>query len=200
MMKRLGIFGGSFDPVHLGHLLLAESAREELELEKIVFVPAGQSPLKKNLPYTCAEDRWRMLRLAIEDNPFFFASRVELDREPPSYTIETVDHFRRIYPETDLWLIIGEDNLGDLPRWRECNRLLSLIKIGVGARPGYHQKAIPKELLDFTERIKFFSHPEVEISSRVIREKIRRGGSIRYLLPPAVQNYIGRHNLYKNLG
>ena len=108
-MKALGIYGGSFDPIHLGHLLLAETAREELNLDQVIFVPAAQSPLKKHCPQISAADRLALIKLAIRENPGFTFSEVELKRKPPSYTVDTLRYFQQAYPEHELFLLMGQD-------------------------------------------------------------------------------------------
>jgi len=194
-MKRVGIYGGSFDPPHMGHLLLAESAREELGLEKVFFVPARQTPLKDRFPLAAPENRWEMLNLSVEGNPFFATSRVELDREPPSYTITTVRYFRRRFPEAELWLILGEDILEEFHRWYRYRELLQLTGVSVGKRPGCQRK-FPAALEEYREKICFFPHPGIEISSQGIRDRIRKGQSVKYRLPEKVREYIVKCRLY----
>lgn len=207
-MTRIGLFGGSFDPPHAGHLLLAESAREELQLEKVYFIPARQSPLKDWAAFASPEERLAMVGLAVADNPFFEVCRVELDREPPSYTVETVKYFHQLFPEAELWLILGEDNLADLHRWYRVDELLAIARVGVGKRPGNcgnagngrdgsgEEKRFPV-LAGREERIRFFAHPEIELSSQEIRERIRAGRSIRYRVPEKVREYIEERRLYR---
>ena len=200
-MIRLGLFGGSFDPPHAGHLLLAESAREELHLEKVYFIPARQSPLKGWSAFASPEERWEMVNLAVANNPFFDVSRVELEREPPSYTVDTVEHFHGLFPEAELWLILGEDNLAELHHWYCWDRLLNLAGVGVGKRPDCRARAEKKRfpaLAGHEEKIRFFPHPEIELSSQEIRERIQKGLSIRYRLPEKVREYIEKRRIYVN--
>ncbi len=191
----MGIYGGSFDPPHMGHLLLAESAREELDLEKVFFVPARQTPLKNRPSLATPEERWAMVNLAVEGNPFFETSRVELLREPPSYTIDTVRYFRQRFPGAEFWFILGEDVLAEFHHWRQYRELLQLTGIGVGKRPGGPGR-FPAALEEYREKIRFFSHPGIEISSQTIRERIRQGRSVRYWVPEKVREYILQHRLY----
>ncbi|HEY8345632.1 MAG TPA: nicotinate (nicotinamide) nucleotide adenylyltransferase [Bacillota bacterium] len=195
---KLGIYGGSFDPIHLGHLLLAESAREELGMEQVIFVPAKRSPFKPHPSSVGDDHRWRMLLLAIEGNPGFSASRVELDREPPSYTVLTIDHFSKVFPEAELWLIIGQDALLDFAHWYQYRRLLQQAKVAVGRRPGVSHQGLtlPQELTACADRFCFFTNPVFGVSSREIRERIKRGRSVKYLLRPKVYEYIVEHGLY----
>lgn len=197
--KKLGIYGGSFDPIHLGHLLLAESAREELGLDQVVFVPAKRSPFKPNFAPIGDDHRWRMLLLAIEGNPGFSASRVELEREPPSYTVLTIEYFSHVYPDTELWLIMGQDTLLDFAQWYQYRRLLQQAKIAVGRRPGFTDDEgveLPQELNAYAHRFSFFSNPVFAVSSREIRERIKQGRSANYLLLPKVYDYIVKNRLY----
>lgn len=208
-MTRIGLFGGSFDPPHLGHLLLAESAREELQLDKVYFIPARQSPLKGWAAFATSEERLAMVGLAVADNPFFAVCRVELDREPPSYTVDTVKYFHGLFPEAELWLILGEDNLAELHRWHRVDELLGLARVGVGKRPGNNgnsgycangsrdEKRFPV-LVGREERIRFFAHPAIELSSQEIRERIQAGRSIYYRVPEKVREYIEKHRLYRS--
>lgn len=196
--RKLGIYGGSFDPIHLGHLLLAESAREKFGMEQVIFVPAKRSPFK---PYSSSigdDHRWRMLLLAIEGNPGFSASRVELDREPPSYTVLTIEHFSRAFPDAELWLIIGQDALFDFAYWYQYRRLLQRAKVAVGRRPGVNDQeaTLPEDLNVYADRFSFFTNPVFEVSSREIRERIQQGKSVNYLLLPKVYEYIVENRLY----
>lgn len=199
-MQRIGIYGGSFDPIHLGHLLLAESAREELGLDRVIFVPTKRSPLKINSPVAGDDQRWKMLLLAIEDNCYFDGSRVELDRKSPSYTVLTMEFFSRAYTEAELWLILGEDTLIDFNHWYQYQRLLQLTKVAVGARPGFSldgkKSAFPPQIREYSDRFNFFHNPLFAVSSREIRERLKNGSSVFYLLLPKVREYIFKHRLY----
>ncbi|NLM37367.1 MAG: nicotinate (nicotinamide) nucleotide adenylyltransferase [Firmicutes bacterium] len=200
-MKALGIYGGSFDPIHLGHLLLAETAREELGLEKVIFVPAAQSPMKTHRPYISNPDRVALIRLAIRENPAFAFSEVELKREPPSYTVDTLSFFRQAYPGHDLFLLMGQDSLNTITGWHHFQQLFSLATLAVGVRPGFPPQ-LPPELEAYrtpsarSKGIVFFHNPEVAISSSAIRERLRTGKSVRYWLEPEVLKYILANNLY----
>ncbi len=202
-MKRIGIYGGSFDPIHLGHLLLAESAREELGLDQVIFVPAKQSPLKHNSPLVAGDERLKLIELSIQDHPFFSLSTVELERKPPSYTVDTLRYFRVRYPDDELYLLLGQDALCDLEQWHCFHDLFLLARIAVGARPGF-PPAIPAALRQYerpsahSRGIVFFANPLIEISSRQIRERLREGKSVRYQLPEPVFSYITGKKLYQN--
>ncbi|HEY8391925.1 MAG TPA: nicotinate-nucleotide adenylyltransferase [Capillibacterium sp.] len=200
-MNRIGIYGGSFDPIHLGHLLLAEAAREELRLDQVIFVPALQSPLKDHPPLVRNEDRLELVKLAIADNPFFTVSAVELERKPPSYTVDTLLYFHRVYPGREFFLLMGQDALNTLPAWRNFPALFTLACVTVGLRPGF-SPAWPPELEKYripseeSKGLVFFHNPQVEISSSQIRERLHSGKSVRYWLTPAVLDYILRKKLY----
>jgi len=200
-MQKIGVYGGSFDPIHLGHLLLAESAREELGLDQVIFVPAKRSPLKPNSSVAGDEHRWKMLLLAIEDNRHFVGSRVELDRKSPSYTVLTMESFAQAYTKAELWLILGEDTLIDFDHWYQYQRLLQITKIAVGARPGFNvngkKGVLPQQIRNYAERFEFFSNPLFAVSSREIRERLKNGSSVSYLLLPKVKEYIFKHRLYQ---
>ncbi|NLC53300.1 MAG: nicotinate (nicotinamide) nucleotide adenylyltransferase [Firmicutes bacterium] len=200
-MKTLGIYGGSFDPIHLGHLLLAEAAREELALDNVVFIPAAQSPMKNHRPYISDADRLELIKLAIQDNPSFTFSDVELKRKPPSYTIDTLSFFCQTYPNHQLFLLMGQDSLNTLTGWRHFTQLFSLATLAVGVRPGFPSR-VPQALAAYqhpsaqSKGIVFFDNPEVGISSSAIRERLRLGKSVRYWLAPQVRKYILENKLY----
>ncbi len=200
-MRPIGIYGGSFDPIHLGHLLLAESAREELSLDQVIFVPALQSPFKGHPPLVTGEEREEMIKLAVEDNKFLTVSGVELKRRPPSYTIDTLQYFNRVSPEQELYLLMGQDSLDDLMDWYKFEEIFLLAKIAVGARPGFPQ-TLPKALEKYknlsreSRGIIFFTNPNIDISSSQIRERIRNRNSVRYWLPSRVLSYIEEKKLY----
>lgn len=200
-MKTLGIYGGSFDPIHLGHLLLAEAAREELKLEKVIFVPALRSPLKSHAPLISDHDRLALINLAISDNPFFTVSPVELGRKPPSYTVDTLQYFRELYPDRRLFLLMGQDSLHTLTEWFQFRTIFRLATLAIGARPGV-SSTLPADLKAYQFPspagcgFVYFSNPQVEISSSTIRERLRLGQSVKYWLTPQVLAYIQEHKLY----
>jgi nicotinate-nucleotide adenylyltransferase len=195
---RIGIYGGTFDPVHLGHLIVAEQARVELELQRVFFVLTPTPPHKATAAISPATQRLAMLKLAVQDHPQFEISTVELERPGVSYTVETLRHFRA-QPElarAELFLIIGADSLLELQNWREPQAIISLAKLAVYPRPGLdvRQTAAP-----FLRAAHFLNGPQVEISATAVRQRCSRGRSIRYLVPDAVRNYIFANHLYQNL-
>jgi nicotinate-nucleotide adenylyltransferase len=194
MVERIGMFGGTFDPIHVGHLLLAERAREELGLDHILFVPANVPPHKRSGRLIAPpESRLEMLRLAIAGNPAFEISTHEIDREGVSYTVDTLRHFEAVRPTARFTLLIGGDNAGDFATWRDPEQIVRLASVAVWARPG---SQLPAELLPGVGYHRIDS-PLLEISSTDIRSRAAAGRSIRYMVPDAVADYITRHELYR---
>lgn len=200
---RLGLFGGSFDPVHFGHLLLAESAREQCRLDRILFLPAAVPPHKQGQPAAAVRRRIEMLQLAIGGHEAFAVSDIEAQRGGISYTIDTLRYFRQDDPEADLFFLMGADMLHDLPNWREAEEVCRLAIPVVVRRP-----ATPEP--DFSvlrgvttsDRIELFREhqvemPQIGISSTEIRRRIAAGCSIRYWTPRAVEKFIQTHGLYR---
>ena len=184
---RIGVFGGTFDPVHVGHLAIAQAALETAGLDRVVFVPAKRSPLKEAAPAASEADRLAMLQVATKDEPRFVVSRVELEREGPSYTVDTLEALRT---EGELFLILGSDALADLGRWRSPERIRSLAKILVARRPGAPEPQKSNDAL-------FFDAPSLDLSSRELRARAARGLSLRYLVPDEVWRHIARKGLYR---
>ena len=197
-LPRYGIFGGTFDPIHLAHLLLAEMARESCGLDKVIFVPAANPPHKSGLVVAAARHRLRMVEIAVADNPCFEVSRVEIDRAGPSYTVDTVRWFRQSVPDAEWCLIVGSDTLAEIPGWHEYRSLLQLAAILAGARPGT-PSAVPDELKPWRDRIGFFPLPAFDISATMIRARIASGLSVRYMIPPGVAVYLEEHPIYRGL-
>lgn len=190
---RLGVFGGTFDPVHMAHLIIAERVRDTLQLDRVLFVPCAIPPHKPDRSRAADEHRFRMIELAISGNPFFRVSDLELKRGGLSYTVDTL---RRLTTEASLdrerlFLIMGADNLKDLHTWREPKAILELCRLVVVARP-HVEIAIP----DFGDVIRVDS-PLLEISSSRLRAMVQAGQSIRYLVAPKVRHYISAHKLYE---
>lgn len=184
---RVGVFGGTFDPVHVGHLAIAQAALESATLERVLFVPARRSPLKERDPVASADDRYAMLVAATRGEPRFAVSRVELDREGPSYTVDTLEALKG---EGELFLILGSDALADLGRWRAPDRIRSLAALLVARRPGAPEP-------DASAGARAFDAPCLDISSRELRARAARGSSVRYLVPEEVWRHIERRGLYR---
>lgn len=199
-MAKTGLFGGTFDPIHLGHLVMAEEARLKLGFDRVVFIPARQPWLKADQCITPAHHRLAMVELATASNPFFEVSTAELDRPGPTYTIDTVRQMKEMMePSDELYFIVGSDALTDLPGWKEPDRVTELCRIVSLERPGFPEvdvMALKSHLPAVSDCLIQLDAPRIEISSTAIRERIRRGLSVRYLVPAEVEEYIRRHGLY----
>ena len=199
MTRRLGLLGGTFDPPHYGHLLAAQEAASQLELERVLFLPARQNPLKQGESITPAEDRWEMVTRAIADNPLFEASRLDMDRPPPSYTVDTL---RALHAARgcELFFLVGADILPELGNWRSPKEILRLARLAAVNRPGSPPpdlEALEMALPGARDRIDVVSIPGVAISAREMRDRVQAGRSLRYLTPPAVERYIASRGLYR---
>jgi nicotinate-nucleotide adenylyltransferase len=196
---RIGLMGGTFDPIHWGHLILAEQARAQFGLAKVLFVTAAEPPHKLGEPMTDARHRLEMTRLAIADNEHFECSTIEMDRPGPSYTIDTVKQILESYgSETSVYVLLGTDEGRDLMKWREPYEIQRLAKIVVANRPGMPVSEVIGSLPeDFAKGIVPLVMPGVDISSTDLRERVRSGRSIRYLVPRQVEDYIHQEGLYR---
>lgn len=198
--QRIGILGGTFDPVHNGHLVIAEEARARLQLERVLFIPTNVSPLKQGRHLASTEHRCTMVELAIAGNPFFALSLVDLNRPAPSYTIDTLRLLRSCYGETSqLYFIMGQDTLGTILAWRAPQEIIRLCTLVVVSRPGYHPDiaALGHSLPGLRESLIVLSTPELSVSSTELRQRVANGWPIRYQLPDSVEAYIRQHGLYR---
>jgi len=190
-MSKVGIFGGTFDPIHLGHLITAQSVRELRNLEKIIFIPAFISPHKGDVKTTSAEERLDMIKLAIDGIPFFDYSDIEIKKGGVSYTIDTLKELKKIYDELEI--IIGYDNIFTFHTWKEPDEIMKMAKIVVLKRKSSH----PPEFEDeYYKRAVFVQTRGIEISATDIRERVKNEMPINFLVPPAVMEYIYKHKLY----
>lgn len=200
-MCRLGLMGGTFDPIHYGHLVTAEGARYEMGLEKVIFIPAGRPPHKPNYHITEPWRRYTMTGLAIASNPFFQASPLEVDRPGPSYTIDTVQAISRLYPEAQIYFITGADAVLEILTWKNVEQLLTLCRFIAATRPGYQLDELWKKLGRVSgclkQNIFCMEVPALAISSTDIRRRVREGRPIKYLLPEPVEDYITKNDLYR---
>ena len=194
----IGIFGGTFDPIHIAHLAVAEEAAEALGLERVVFVPAGIPPHKSDRAITAGEHRLAMVERAIDGNARFTADRRELDRPGRSYTVDTLEAFKRETP-SELVLIISANSYLDLMSWREPRRILELARLVVAPRDGYPTAGpdfLAANLPDRADRATFLDGPHLHLSASELRARSAAGRSLRYLVPDAVAAYISDHGLY----
>jgi nicotinate-nucleotide adenylyltransferase len=203
MLMRIGVFGGTFDPVHTAHLILAEQAREQARLDAVWFVPAPWPPHKHADQITRFEHRVEMLSLAIAGNPAFRIDEVEKERPGPTYTVDTIAELHRRHPSDDLFLLVGSDTLKDLPIWHEPVELLKQAGLVVMARAGHPVPDAPelRARLELPElvplRLEVVHAPLIDISSRDLRNRAAAGRSLRYFLPRAVECYILEKRLYR---
>ncbi len=202
-IMNIGVLGGTFDPVHIGHLELAEAVVSRLNLDCILFVPAGNPYLKVNQHVTPAEHRLAMVRLAVAGHPAFKVSAMEIERPGPSYTVDTISELRKeLKAEDEIFFILGWDILAELPRWREPLRLIQLCRLVAIPRVGYPKpdsRSMEETIPGLSHRVLVLGKPVINISATVIRERVARGLSIRHLVPEAVAEYIKEHGLYKEV-
>jgi nicotinate-nucleotide adenylyltransferase len=197
----LGLLGGTFDPPHYGHLVLAETARVQLRLDRVLFVVAGLPPHKPGRPITPDRHRAAMVEVAIADNPAFAISRVDVDRPGPHYTVETLSLLRREYPEAELFFLVGGDSLAQFLTWRDPVGILRQARLAVMPRPGYEPDltALEQVLPDVHDRLAWLDAPYLDVSASDLRRRVREGLPIRYLVPPSVEAFVREHRLYKAL-
>jgi nicotinate-nucleotide adenylyltransferase len=198
--ERVGLFGGTFDPPHVGHLILASEAKSQLELTRILWTVTPDPPHKQDQPITSLDHRLAMVKLAIEDNPSFELSDLELNRPGPHYTIDTIKLLAHQNPNAEIVPIIGGDSLNDLPSWHQPKEILYAAHwVGVMRRPGEEANldALERELPGIRSKIHYVDAPLLEIASREIRDRAATGKPFRYYLPESVYEYIERHHLYQ---
>jgi len=197
----VGVMGGTFDPPHIAHLIIAELARVRLKLDKVIFIPAGEPWMKSDRIVTSADERVEMVSLGISSNPAFSLSLLEVKRPGPSYTIDTIEQLSgEIGSDMSLFLLLGWDSVAEMPSWRAPDRITKMARIVAFPRPGFTrpepgdlENAIP----GITKRMIYVDGPYLDISSTCIRQMIKEGKSVRYLVPDRVRQYIDEHNLYK---
>lgn len=201
--KKIGIMGGTFNPVHNGHLILAENAFQQYHLDKVYFMPAGVPPHKKNDRITSGEIRCEIVNLAIANNPAFGLLDIEVVSNETSYTYRTLEQLQHLFPDTEIYFIMGADSLSDFAYWRNPQRISELCKLLVAVRDDLDQKKlipIAEQLFhDFHTEVRLLNTPNLSISSRDIRDRIHKGASIRYLVPEEVREYIRKNHLYLNV-
>ena len=198
---RVGVFGGTFDPIHIGHLVSAEEVRVKLELERVVFVPARLPPHKLDQVVSPVEHRLAMVELAIASNLHLAVSRVDIDRSGPSYTVDTIKLLKDEWgPGVEIYFIMGSDSLLDILTWHEPRRLIKLCRFAVVSRPGYQVDLdeLDDLLPGVASRVRMLNAPELAISSTDIQRRVREGLPIKYQVPEAVEDYIYQRKLYQN--
>ncbi|KPJ63036.1 MAG: hypothetical protein AMS15_01920 [Planctomycetes bacterium DG_23] len=200
---KLGVLGGTFNPLHMGHLIIAQEAYLRLRLDKVIFVPAATPPHKPQEDLLDAMHRYRMVALTLRNDPRFVASDMEIKRSGKSYTVDTLEELRKKYgPRAEIYLIVGSDTLDEFPTWKDFPRIAQISQIVVVVRPGHSLERIDdlKAILgeDKVEEIKglMLKDPLISISASDIRRRVARGESIRYLVPRTVERYIKKHRLY----
>jgi nicotinate-nucleotide adenylyltransferase len=198
--ERIGILGGTFDPPHLGHLILAQSAVEVLDLQRVLFVPVADPPHKQGQPITPVIHRVAMLQAAIADQPIFEFSGVDLNRPGPHFTVDTVRILAAQMPEATLYFLMGGDSLHDLPTWHDPTGIISQVQLGVVHRPEqtFDLDTLARQIPGIAERVALIESPEIGISATDLRARVCNGRSLRYLTPDSVIAYIQAHNLYSN--
>jgi nicotinate-nucleotide adenylyltransferase len=197
----VGIMGGTFDPPHIAHLIIAEMARVRLELDKIIFIPAGDPWMKSANMVTAAEQRVEMVRLAIDSNPAFSLSLIEVKRPGPTYTVDTIEQLSgEVGYDAGLFLLLGWDSVADLPSWKAPYRISKMARIAAFPRPGFVKPdtaVLEKAMPGIAERIVYIEEPYLSISSTCIRQWTKEGKSVRYLVTDKVEQYIIENNLYQ---
>ena len=192
--RRIGVFGGTFDPIHLGHLITAQEIVIQCGLERMVFMPSACPPHKDDRPMTDARHRFEMAALAVRSHPLFEVSAMELERAGVSYTVDTLKQMQASFGEgVGLYFLIGTDNVHEMWTWRDPEEILDLCTVVVASRPGFKPRPSDRPL---TRRMTFVLTPRIEISSTEIRARVAAGQPITYWVPPAVERYIRTHGLY----
>lgn len=201
MAKKVGIMGGTFNPIHVGHLILAETAREQFGLDEILFIPSGKSYMKQQPDIPSGEVRADMTSLAIEDNPYFALSLMEIERGGNTYTYETLEELKKQNPDTEYYFILGEDSLNAIETWRFPDRIFNACTILAAVRNERNAEDITEKAAMLSEkyngRVELLRCGNMDISSTFIRESVRKGQSIRYIVPDKVIQYINDTGLYR---
>jgi nicotinate-nucleotide adenylyltransferase len=197
---KIGVLGGTFDPIHMGHLKVAEEVTARLNLSETIFMPAGQSWLKADNLISPAEQRIGMLRLALAGKPYFKLSTMEVDRPGPTYTVDTMAELKRqLGPAVELFFILGWDNLSQLPQWHKPSRLIELCRLVAVPRVGFPApdlESLDAALPGLSQRVILLQEPRIDINASIIRQRVSRGLSINNLVPEPVERYIKEHRLY----
>ena len=197
--KRLGVMGGTFDPIHHGHLVTAEEAVWQFELDEVVFVPTGQPWMKQDREVTSAEDRYLMTVIATASNPSFSVSRIEVDRQGPTYTVDTLEQLRAEAKDpVDLFFVTGADAMLEIFHWKDPEEVLARAHFIAATRPGYDLTRFEAETPSAHPNVSVMHIPALAISSTDIRRRVAEGEPVRYLVPEGVQTYIEKARLYRS--
>lgn len=202
-IKRIAVMGGTFDPIHMGHLVTAEAVRHEYAIDEVVFVPTGNPPHKSSVSITSAEHRYLMTVLATAANEHFHVSRIEIDRKGTTYTVDTIKELQTLYGKnTEIYFITGADAIHEILTWKNSEELLTLCTFVAVTRPGYKKQALMEKVEELKNKynspIKFLEVPALSISSSEIRYRVKDQRPIKYLVTSSVENYIGKHHLYSH--
>jgi nicotinate-nucleotide adenylyltransferase len=192
--RRIGILGGTFDPIHLGHLVMAEQVREKLRLDRVIFIPSANPPHKTKRKLSPAKDRFQMTRLGVAGNPKFAVSDLELKRKGLSYTIDTLQQLEVLYPKREIYFLTGSDVLDEIQTWKEPEQIYKQAKVVIATRPGF-DRFDPENR--FAKKSIIVPITGIDVSSSQIRAKVRKKESIRYLVPTKVEKYINKKKLYR---
>lgn len=195
---KLGIMGGTFNPIHIGHLVCAEEAVSQYGLDRIIFMPTGLPPHKEVAGGTGSEDRYLMTVIAVASNPRFQVSRIEIDKQKLCYTVDTIRQLKQEIPDADLFFITGADAVLEILDWKDPEELLEMATLIAATRPGYPLDRLSDITERFTrgDRVKVMEIPAIGVSSSLIRQRVSQGSSIRYLVPAGVEQYIAKEGLY----
>jgi len=192
--RKIGILGGTFDPIHVGHLVLAEQVKEKLRLERVIFIPSAKPPHKTRQKLSTAKDRFQMTRLGLEGNPKFSVSDLELKRGGLSYTIDTLKQLEKLYPGGELYFLTGSDVLDEIHTWKEPEQIYKQVKVVIAIRPGFDHFDPENQ---FAQKSIIVPITGIDVSSSKIRAMVAKGESIRYLVPTKVEEYINKKKLYQ---
>jgi len=192
---KIGIYGGTFNPVHYGHLINAEIVRQQYSLDRVLFIPDRVPVHKEITDCIDPDDRLHMLELAVRDNPYFEVSDIELKRPEPSYTILTIESLKKIYSEADLFLIIGSDSFNELDTWKSFREIIKLVPVIIMKRPG--DTGLRDDILSMAGTFLVTDNPEIGISSSMIRKRVSGGLSVKYMMPDSVVEYVKIKELYQ---
>ncbi len=198
---KVGIMGGTFDPIHNGHLILAEHSRIQFDLARVLFIPTGKPPHKGQKDISSVNYRYDMTLLAINTNPYFFLSPIEIQREGITYTIDTIRYLQYKHEDMDFYFILGADSFCDIDKWKDYRELLSLCKFIVAKRPDWNNDKLEDKIKElnkiYNDSIYLLETPLINISSTEIRDKMKKKSSIKYLVPETVELYIKKNGLYE---